>query len=306
MNANEWSLITFTILAQMAVGSFLVLGVVHYATRRAAGAEAADRMSDRALLAIGPVLALAMLASLFHLGNPLAAPRAVTNLGSSWLSREIFFGVLFAASGGLFALMQWRKLGTAALRTGLALLAALLGVGLVVSMSMVYLLPTQPAWNSVATPLSFVITALLLGVFAMGAAFVANYAYLRRADPECAEEQCALLRRALRWIALSAIVLLGVQVVTIPLYLASLGAGEAAALESVRLMTEEYGLLLAIRLALLFLGAGILGFFLYQNATSAGRERIMGNLTYAAFAFVLVAEVMGRFLFYASHIRIGV
>ncbi|HSM55642.1 MAG TPA: hypothetical protein VK879_05755, partial [Candidatus Sulfomarinibacteraceae bacterium] len=68
----------------------------------------------------------------------------------------------------------------------------------------------------------------------------------------------------------------------------------------------EYGLLLALRLGLLFLGAGVLGFFLYQNATSPGRERIMGILAYAAFAFVLVAEVMGRFLFYASHIGIGV
>ncbi len=68
------------------------------------GETAADRMSDGALLVIGPVLALAFVASLFHLGSPLNAPRAVVNLGTSWLSREIFFGSLFALAGAIFAL----------------------------------------------------------------------------------------------------------------------------------------------------------------------------------------------------------
>jgi len=33
---------------------------------------------------------------------------------------------------------------------------------------------------------------------------------------------------------------------------------------------------------------------------------MLGNLAYAAFALVLVAEVLGRFLFYATHVRIGI
>jgi hypothetical protein len=45
--------------------------------------------------------------------------------------------------------------------------------------------------------------------------------------------------------------------------------------------------------------------FLYQNAQSAGRERVLGTLTYAAFALVLVAEVLGRYIFYAAHVKIG-
>ena len=32
----------------------------------------------------------------------------------------------------------------------------------------------------------------------------------------------------------------------------------------------------------------------------------MGNLIYAAFALVLVAEVLGRFLFYATQVQIGI
>lgn len=87
MDMREWALVAFTILAQMAVGSFLVLGVVHFLAQRKAGEAEADRLSDRALLAIGPVLVLGMIASLLHLGTPLSAYRAVTNVGTSWLSR---------------------------------------------------------------------------------------------------------------------------------------------------------------------------------------------------------------------------
>lgn len=306
MNVHEWALVIFTTLAQMSVGSFIVLGVIHFFVRRAAGEEAADRLSDRALLAIGPILVLAMLASLFHLGNPLNAPRAVSNLASSWLSREIFFGVLFAVLGGIFAIMQWRKMATFTLRNLVAILAALAGIGLVLSMTMVYMLPTQPAWNSLATPVFFASATVLLGLFAIGAAYVANYAYVQQSDPSCAEEQCALLRSVLRWIAVSAVVVLGVELIAIPLYLAQLSAGPAPALASAQLMIGEFGIVLALRIAFVFLGAGVLGFFLYHNASSPGREQIMGNLAYLAFALVLVSEVLGRYLFYATHVPLGV
>ena len=155
MNVREWALVTFTILAQMSVGAFWVLGVVHFYATRKAGVEEADRMSDRALLAIIPVLALGMLASLLHLGNPLSAYKAVSNLDSSWLSREILFGVLFAISGALFAFLQWRKIGTFGMRNVVAWIAALLGLGLLTSMSSVYLLGSQPAWNTPATQLKY-------------------------------------------------------------------------------------------------------------------------------------------------------
>lgn len=306
MDIQELALIAFTILAQMSVGSFLVLGLVHTFVARKAGMEEADRISDRALLAIGPVLILAMLASLFHLGNPLNAPRAVFNLDSSWLSREILSSVLFVFFGGVFALMQWRKIASFAVRNVIAWVAALLGLVLVYSMSGVYMLETQPAWNTLATPVSFFATTLLLGLLAVGAVLVANYAYIQRRDPSCAEVQCSLLRETVRWIAVSAVVLLGVELVVLPLYLAVLSSGNVATQESARLMVEDYGILLGLRIILVFLGAGIVGFFLYQNANSPGRERVMGNLVYTAFALVLVSELLGRFLFYASQVSIGI
>lgn len=89
----------------MSVEAFLVLSVAHYCATRKAGMEGAERLSDHALFAIVAVLGLGMLASLLHLGNPFNAPRAITNLGTSWLSREILFSVTFAVLGAVFAFM---------------------------------------------------------------------------------------------------------------------------------------------------------------------------------------------------------
>jgi len=306
MNVRDWALVAFTILVQMSVGAIWVLGVAHYYATRKYAVEEADRLSDRALLALVPVIALAFVASLFHLGDPFNAYRAVTNLGNSWLSREIFFGVIFAVLAFVFAFLQWRKIGSFVLRNVIAWLAALDGLVLVFSMSNVYLLQSQPAWNSWVTPLSFFATTFLLGALAMGAAFVANYSYLQRKQTAGVEKQSVLLREILRWIAIAASVLLGVELVVLPLYLATLASGSATGLASVQLMAGSFGWVLALRVILAFVGAGVFAMFLYQNAMSAGREKLLGSLAYPAFVIVLAAEVLGRILFYTTHVRIGI
>jgi anaerobic dimethyl sulfoxide reductase subunit C (anchor subunit) len=289
----------------MSVGSFLVLGVVHYFSIRKAGLEEADRLSDRALLAIGPVMILAMLASLLHLGNPINAPRAIVNFGTSWLSREILFGVLFAGAGGLFAVMQWRKISTFSVRNVIAWVAVLLGLAHVFSMSQIYRLDTQPVWDTVATPITFFTTTLMLGLLAMGAAFVANYNYVKKHTPDCAELQCELLRATLRWISIAAIVSLGVEFVVLPVYIAYLASSKTAVGAAI-MLSGDYSLVLILRLVLAFFGAGILGIFLYQAATTPGKEQTLSNLAYGAFLLVFSAEVLGRVLFYATHIQIRI
>jgi DMSO reductase anchor subunit len=303
MNVREWALITFSIIAQMSVGSFLVLGIVHTFAARKAGEEQASQLSDRALLAIGPVLVLGLAASLLHLGNPINAWRAISNLGTSWLSREIFSGVVFAGLGGLFAIMQWRKLGSFQVRYLVALAAAVVGLVLVTSMSMVYMLPAEPGWNVLTTPFSFFATTFLLGVLAIGAAFVANYAYVQRKSPAETETQLMLLRGSMKWFAVASIVLLGAQFIVLPVNIALLAGGAGAA--AIPMLMNQFSLVFGLRLALVFLGAGVLGIFLFQAALKPGQEARLANLAYAAFALVLVGEVLGRFLFYATQVRIA-
>lgn len=307
MDIREWSLILFTILTQMAVGSFLVLGTVHFWAARRQSPLEADRLTDRALLSIGPVLVLGMLASLFHLGNPLSAPLAVTNLATSWLSREILLAVLFAGFGALFAFLQWRKIGSFTLRNIVAWVAAIVGLVLVYAMAKVYMLETQPAWNTIATPILFFTTALLLGVLAMGAVLVTNYAYLKRKDPSCAEVQCELVREITKGVALTGILLLGVELLVVPLHLAFLAASSnSAAISSAAVLFDQFAVMFGLRLALVFVGAGVFGLFLYRMALDPGRELMIGRLIYLAFALVLISEIVGRFLFYASHVKIGI
>jgi anaerobic dimethyl sulfoxide reductase subunit C (anchor subunit) len=307
MDTREWALVIFTILAQMSVGAFVILGIVHFFASREAGLEEADRLSTRALLAIGPTLALAGVASFFHLGNPINAPQAINNLATSWMSREIVLVIAFSGLGAVFAFMQWRKLASAAVRSTLAGVTAVVGLAMVYSMSQIYMLKTMPSWNSLATPLQFFVTTFLLGSLAVGAAFVANYAYVKRREPACAETQCSLLRSSVRWIALGSIVLLGIEMIAVPLQLAFLSAsGVPQGAASVALMYNRYGVLLALRLAFAFVGAGIFALFLYRNSLTGGREQTLGALVYGAFTLVLAAEVLGRFIFYATHIKIGI
>jgi anaerobic dimethyl sulfoxide reductase subunit C (anchor subunit) len=307
MNVREWSLVFFTILGQMSVGSFLVLLLVYFFVSRKYGVEEADRMNNRALYAIGPVLILSIIASVLHLGNVSNAYRSVANIGTSWLSREIFFMILFAVLAGIFGILQWRKIGPIALRMVIAVLAALAGIALVWSMASIYLLATQPAWNIWATPTNFALTTLLLGILAMGAAYVINYAYIQRANPDCAEVQCNILRNTLQTFAIAAVVLLGIELLVVPLQIAYLAVGTSPlALDSVKALFGDHSIILAFRIALAFIGAGLIGVFLYRAAVSPGHEKALTNLAIAAFVLVFVAEILGRYLFYATQVSVGI
>jgi len=300
MSIRDWALIVFTILAQTSVGALWVLLVTRYLAGRKYEMEEVDRLTDRALMAIGPVIVLGGVASLFHLSRPFSAYLAVVNIGTSWLSRESFFGAAFAGLVIVFAILQWRKIGTISLRNVIAWLTALVGLGLIVSMSSVYMLPTYPSWDSWVTPVTFFTSTLLMGTLAMGAALVANYVYMQRKEPDYADAQSKLMRGTLRRIAVAAVVLLGVEFVVLPIYLALLAAGPRAALLSVQLMAGPFSWALVLRVALASFGAVLAIMFMYQNTINPGQEKMLGKLTYAAFVLVLLAEVLGRFLFYMT------
>ncbi len=306
MDIQDWSLVVFTIFAQMAVGAFIVLGIIHTIALRSHDAGKADRLTDRALLAIGPILIFSFLASLLHLGSPLIAWRAVANFGTSWLSREIVFGAAFVIVGGGFALMQWRKIATFQVRRAIAVVAAVIGVAFVFSMAQVYMLPTQPAWDSIATPVAFMATTLLLGSLAVGVALVATYAHLRRQDDGVDADLLDLLQRSLRLVGIGAVVLVGVQMVTAPLHVAALAGGDSAAVSSAALMLQGYGDVFALRLVFAFAGAAILGVFLYKSTYDADPQRLASPLIHGALGLVLIAEVLGRYMFYATNVPVSV
>jgi len=302
---NELPLVIFTIIAQMSVGSFVVLGLIHLLGTRA-GRDVIDKVSDPALYAIGPILVLGLLASMTHLGTPIRAINALLHLDSSWLSREILFGLLFAAIGGAFAFCQWFKWLTPRLRQALAGLAALVGLALIWSMTMVYLLPTVPAWDSWATPVRFFATTFLLGSLAVGAALVVTADVRRRRGAVADEASDKVIMSSLRGIAIGAIAMLGIEFVVLPLYLGQLATdGSAATTASAGALVTTYGTYAVAQLVLVFLGVALLGVFLSRLAKRFSTARMLAMAPVAAFVLVFAGEIIGRMLFYASYARVG-
>ena len=302
---SELPLVVFTIVAQMSVGSFVVLGLIHLFGGRA-GRDVVDETSDPALYAIGPILVLGLLASMMHLGTPIRAINALRHLDSSWLSREILFGLLFAAVGGAFAFCQWFKWLTPRWRQGLASLAALIGLALIAVMSMVYMLPTVPAWNSWATPARFFATTFLLGSLAIGAALVVTAEVRRRRGTGGDDASERLILSSLRWIAIGASAMLGVEFVVLPLYLGRLATERsAAAAGSADTLVTTYGGYALVQLVMVFLGVALLGIFLSRLARPFNTARMLALAPVAAFVLVFGGEIIGRMLFYASYARVG-
>lgn len=171
MNMHELPMIIFTVVAQMCVGAFIILGGLQLWLGARTDDKTADRLTVPVLYVIGPLLIFGLIASMFHMNDITNTINVIRNWDSSWLSREILFGVAFAGVGFLFSLMQWFRIGSQTVRTIVAIIAAIFGVGLVWSMSMIYAsLPTVPAWNTWVVPVQFFATALMLGAALIAAA----------------------------------------------------------------------------------------------------------------------------------------
>ena len=288
---KERSLVAFTLLSQMAVGAFWVLGALHLWFARQAGPATAETWTRIALLVVVPVMMAAMLASLWHLGTPLYAWRALANLSSSWLSREILFAVLFTAAAATLAVLCWFNLGPPGARTVLGWAATLLGLALIFSMANAYRLRTIPAWDTWLTLVSFLVVALLLGALAVGVVLAVT-----------ADVSFELLRSPLQWIALGSIVLLTVELVGTAFWFARLVTGQGAALRSAGKIMQEHRWILGLRLALGTAGVVAAGvaLALWSQAIQHGLPVIV------VFGLVLASEVLGRLLFYEARVRHGV
>ncbi len=293
---KEKPLVVFTLLAQAAAGAFWAWSMVSLYLASQLGSQGAQ-LTGRTLLAIGPLMAAAMLASLFHLGRPWRALYALSNLRSSWLSREILCAGLFTLGGAVFAGLGWFQPGPSLLRDVLAGLVMALGAALVYSMARVYRLRSVPAWDSSLTTLSFFVTALLLGCLGVGAGLgleVALFAAGGAGDGG--------LRTALSGLALAAVLLAALQYLLLPLGLAWMASGQPAAEAAARRIGGVFGWMLSLRLVLGFIGAAAAGLLLLPW----GNQWLWGGIAAAAFAILLAAETLGRILFYEAGTRSGV
>ncbi|BAS26155.1 dimethyl sulfoxide reductase anchor subunit family protein [Limnochorda pilosa] len=296
---KTWALVAYTLLTQMSVGTFLVYWFSCLAARRESNPEV-ERLIHRPLPIIAALLVLGMVTSLFHLGRPIMAYRAVTNLGTSWLSREILFTVAYGLLGLLYVGVVSGRVKLSSWTKALGCLVSLTGIGLVYSMSSIYMIGAVPSWNTMATPVGFFAATLLLGGLITGVAFQTGGVAGQPRQP------ATLIReRVFQWIGLGSILLLGMQVGALVLATGQLSAQGAAVVGGVASVSESFTALTALYLILAFLGAGFCGALVYGETLKSGERKSLRQLTYVAFALVLASQVIHRFLFYVNEVRIG-
>ncbi|MFA6165459.1 MAG: DMSO/selenate family reductase complex B subunit [Gemmatimonadaceae bacterium] len=171
----EHSLVAFTLLAQLAVGAtwfhsggatwFRAVGSTWFRALGTNGLRGVrEPFNVSPLLVITVIMLAALMASFLHLGQPRHAWRALANLRTSWLSREVLFAALFA--GALVGVLATGGRGI--------WIASVIGLALIISMAQVYRLRTVPEWNHRATTASFFVTTLLLGGVMHGASVAAG------------------------------------------------------------------------------------------------------------------------------------
>lgn len=145
----HWPLVWLTLFTQWAAGTSAAVTLAQLTGHEArAGA-----------LVAALVGAVALVASLGHLGRPGLAWKALRNVRRSWLSREALMFALYGPLAALHALAS--MLGTGAAAVGV--LATLVGIAGVVSSAALYVVPGRPAWHTRLTFPTFLLVAVGAG-----------------------------------------------------------------------------------------------------------------------------------------------
>jgi anaerobic dimethyl sulfoxide reductase subunit C (anchor subunit) len=281
--AEEWPLMTFTMLAQLAIGTFIVLMIIK-ALLGNKDTEAANSLTKLGFTVVGPLTILALLFSLFHLGDPLGAYRSILNLGSSWLSREI---ITVGGFLGLWALF-WLTIRKNQPNAFLGWLTALLGLVGILSMANIYSSSVRPAWADPNTLITFLGTTFALGV--LGAISTIVYSLKGKS-------LLTVVTKALKDVSYIGIAAIVLPLAYLPIFKSGLrGSGDAAAEASVQILNDSMTMLV-MRGLFSVVGIALLVYIL--NKQSKNSQEFPVGLIYLALGLVFVGEFVGRYLFYA-------
>lgn len=272
MGTWEWPLIVFTVLSQISIG--IIVGLLGLDCRN----QLKEKLFKQGVLVSGIFLMIALLASLFHLGHPEAAYRAITHLGSSWLSREILFFILTFV-GWLYLL--WLSFHPTGKRRSSLLITSVLGLLGIISSAMIYVLPRVPAWNNVVPVFFFILTAGLLGALAL----------VILGGKELQPEQKKSL---LNW-ALGCII---VSIFMFVFYASTIKVNAQGA------ATVQF--LLSSPLFWLRAGLGWLAPLILLLTGLKSQKVFAASTLHLVFALVGVGEILGRALFYVSAVGIHI
>jgi anaerobic dimethyl sulfoxide reductase subunit C (anchor subunit) len=305
MNIREWALPVYTILTQLAVGTLFVLWVIRTMGAIHFEREELDRIHKIPILIILVTVLAGITGAHFHLSKPYLSFLAVLNFHSSWLSREIAFNLLFIITVVCLCSLLWFGDGHHRLINTMGWVGILFGFATDYCMSRIYLLPSQPSWNSPLTSISFFGTTLLLGVMAVPVLLIMDSNFSKSQQKETQGIRHQVIQRSFKWLAvLSVLLVIAISAVNY-FQTVALRSGNPSAQTS-GLLLNLYQPLLIIRYAMLYIGVGwLVGALLLSQRNKNEPEELMTPV-FMACLLVLIAEILGRFLFFAIHVRIGI
>ncbi len=279
MGWHEWPLMVFTVLGQCVVGGFIVLGLALIFGGLSRGQQ---QRVHRSMFALWGLMALAFIASTLHLGSPMRAFNSLNRVGESALSNEIAAGSVFFAVAGFYWLLAILDKMPALLGKIWLVVAMMLGVVFVYAMCRVYSIDTVPTWDNIYTPLGFVLTVFIggpmLGYLLLQWAGINGPAML----------QLPMISVLALIISLASVIM---QAASLPLIYSSV--------QQASQLIPDYGTLMVWRLVLLVLGLGC-----WICPLIRGRTPMTLGMIFAVL-LIIVAELIGRGVFYGLHMTVG-
>lgn len=274
---GETSLLIFSFCLQAAIGTmwFITLGKQLYK----------GKIFKAAIITTAALSVVGVLASLIHLGRPFSALNSLSNLGSSWLSKEVLSAGFFMGITVLYAIVQHFKSDDQGLSKVLAWVGSAVGFFCVFAMAKVYTTTIVPVWQGTNTFVDFYATTIAVGALIFIAASL--------------KELGNIDKRIYGFIVLAAVIIQASVAVPHAIGLSMSGQAAQASAELLNGMSAVIGL----KWLLILGGAGILMWPATQKADAA---KAATGIIYLAGAALILGEFIGRYVFYAAIIASNV
>lgn len=305
MNFREWALPVYSILIQLAIGAMLVLWILRWLASTKFSPGEMNRIIRNPILVILFTAIVAMIGAHFHLSKPFYSFYAVSNFKTSWLSREIVFTVLFFYILLALWIFSRSKRNYRNLVAALGWSAILIGLILVYCMARIYMLPTQVAWNTSAVIVSFYTTTALLGSMTIACLLVLDLEFAEIQKTKDIAIRKRVIEYSLNWLVVVASLAVIVDIAVTFYQIHLLSQGGVISQTSLQLLFKLYTPLFALRLFFIIVAPCWIGYAVYRMRKVKLSLQELTVPVYMSCLLILVGEIVGRFLFYATHIRIG-
>lgn len=282
---NEISLVLFTTLAPSGALAFVLMAIPLF--KGGIDGDARGRLSK--LLCIPLVVTMVgLVASATHLGNPDNALYVIAGIGRSPLSTEVASAVAFLALAGVYWLLTFARRFPLALQRVWLVAAAIAALAFVGAVAFAYGRETIVTWNLWQVPAALCLNALVGGPILALAGFRAARTPLGDGG-----------EKALLALAAAALVANVVVYVTQGVALAGMGNSFGRAIDLAP------GFWPALAAFFVLCAAGIVAMIGARRFAVAQSYRLRLVISCAASVLVFAGVFLMRFVFYMTHMTVG-